>query len=317
MDPQQMTCADVEELAGLYVLDALEPEEMAAVSSHLQRCPEAHQVFADLASTSSELIASIEPQDAPAGMRDRVMAAVASTPQQPDIAGLDVAPGVVPDPALQGAANEGTPPTVPLTAPALPAAIAPNAGAVVEPPAESWLQRHLGRRTDRRSGWAWSGVAAGVLAIVLVAVGAVGFLQLTDDDPDRLALLRQAVAAAAGSNDNVAVLAGGDSAGAPFGYAVFPDDQAGFIVIDGLPAPGHDQAYQAWFLADGVPTSAGLLSLGDDGLATLTGLQPGAGTNVVAVTVEMVPGAEAPSGDPVLAGELAVATATTSVRLAL
>jgi hypothetical protein len=59
------------------------------------------------------------------------------------------------------------------------------------------------------------------------------------------------------------------------------------------------------------------LTLGDDGLGTLTGLDPGAGTSVVAVTVEDAPGADAPTGDPILAGELRSATATIEGRLPL
>ena len=66
---------------------------------------------------------------------------------------------------------------------------------------------------------------------------------------------------------------------------------------------------QAWYIADGAPVSAGLLTLTEDGLGTLTGLEPVPGTAVVALTVEERPGVDAPTSDPVVIGELPAATA--------
>ena len=40
-EPRPMTCAQVEDIAGIYVLGALEDVEAAAVSVHLASCPEA------------------------------------------------------------------------------------------------------------------------------------------------------------------------------------------------------------------------------------------------------------------------------------
>ena len=82
--PQPMTCAEVEEMAGLYVLDALEADHAQAVSEHLTSCPAAHEAYAELASTTSALASTVDQQQPPAGLRDRVLAAVAVTPQVPD-----------------------------------------------------------------------------------------------------------------------------------------------------------------------------------------------------------------------------------------
>lgn len=300
MSAPAMTCHEADELAGLYVLDALESSEMDAVSGHLAGCPESHAVFSELAASGGLLLETVEPQDTPAGMRDRVMAAVASTPQEAAAEPASVAP----EPAPMPPAVEAVP-------------VADDPPAVADAAPHGWRERIFGHGDGQRGGLVWSGIAAGALAVVLVAVGVVGTFRLAADQSDRLDLLRQAVAAAATDQGNVAVLAGAPSAAGPFGYAVFPDDGDGFIVIDGLQPPGADNAYQAWYLVDGVPASAGLLTLDDDGLGTLTGLEPDAGTNVIAVTVEALPGAAAPTGDPILAGELRTATASSGIWLVL
>jgi hypothetical protein len=111
---------------------------------------------------------------------------------------------------------------------------------------------------------------------------------------------------AASGDANVATLTGSGSATGAAGFAVFPSDGPGFIVIDDLPPAPTGHAYQAWYIADGAPASAGLIERSDDGLGTLTGMVPIDGTSVVALTVEPVPGVQAPTTDPVVAGELPV-----------
>lgn len=309
MDSAPLSCQGADELAGLYVLDALEPSEADAVSAHLLDCPEAHPLFAELAATGSELLSAVEPVDTPAAMKARVMATIASTPQVPDIG--QPTPALPVAPPLRDAAGE----PVESPRPAAPVDVPPVADDA--PHGGAWPDRLRGGGSGaRRDGWAWAGLAAGALVIVLVGAGILGAFRSSVEDTDRLGLLRQAVAAAASNDANVAVL-GGEPGSGPYGYAVFPADADGFIVIDGLAAPGADMGYQAWFLADGVPASAGLLTLGDDGLGTLTGLDAGAGTSVIAVTVEEAPGAEAPTSDPILAGELRTATALSEGRLPL
>lgn len=289
-DERTMRCADVEELAGIYVLGALEPDEEAAVTAHLETCPEAHATFAELAGASAALAVAVEPADAPDGLRDRVLEAVAATPQvteavsRPQAGDVSATETAVPQPRDAASSSR------------------------------SWLDRFRGAgRTDGRPGaWGVLGAAAAVLAVVLMGAWIVTSIQQQGDANQRLALLRSAVAAAADPAGNVAVLEDTDAGVA--GYAVFPADDPGYIVIDGLPDIPTGQAYQAWFLSGGVPTSAGLLSVGDDGLAVVTQLEPVPGTDIVALTVEDLPGAEAPTSDPILVGELRAATASAPVQ---
>ena len=64
------------ELAGLYVLDALEPALRSAVQDHIGACPDAHLEFDELGSVLPALALLVEPIKAPAGLRARVIAAV-------------------------------------------------------------------------------------------------------------------------------------------------------------------------------------------------------------------------------------------------
>jgi hypothetical protein len=167
------------------------------------------------------------------------------------------------------------------------------------------LERLFGGGSDR----GWLTAAAVALVIVLIGVSVVATLQASDKQSGRLALLADASRAAAVGDADVATLAGSGTAAGATGYAVFRDGEPGYIVVSGLPSVPSDEAFQAWYIADGAPVSAGLLTLTDDGLGTLTGLEPVPGTSVVALTVEERPGVEAPTSDPVVVGELPTATA--------
>jgi len=185
-----MSCAEVDELAGLFVLDALGPEDGRAVQAHLASCPELHRPFADVAASVAALPLAVEPRDAPAGMRERVLSAVSNTPQVPDW----------PAPLAQVARGAGGPTEVVLVP--SPAPVPPQAART------RWRDRLAGRSHSRneRGTWRWAGLAASALAVVLVAVGVLGSLQRQLTETDRLQLLRGAVVAAADPATTVAPL---------------------------------------------------------------------------------------------------------------
>jgi hypothetical protein len=272
-----LTCAEVEDLAALYILDALSTEEAAAVAAHLATCAEPHPSFAELAPLGPAIALSAEPVDAPAGLRAHVMAAVATTPQVPD-----ALPGVA------GPVNGAFAPTAPIPP-------APK-------PGPSLWERLIGGANR-----GWVAAAAVGLVLVLVGLGLVTTLQRDGDDPGRTQLLAAAIHDAASGEATVATLTGSGAAADAAGYAVFPDDGPGYIVVSGLPPLPSDEAFQAWYIADGEPVSAGLLELSADGLGTLEGLEAVDGTSVVALTVESRPGADAPTSEPVILGELPAA----------
>ena len=122
---------------------------------------------------------------------------------------------------------------------------------------------------------------------------------------DRVALIGQAVGAATAAGSNVATLASTSPAGgSAAGMAIFPATGTGYLMVEGLPEIGADQTYQAWYIAGGAPTSAGLVTPGPHGLAVVGGLDPVAGTDTIALTIEPAGGVEQPTGAPVVAGTL-------------
>jgi hypothetical protein len=93
----------------------------------------------------------------------------------------------------------------------------------------------------------------------------------------------------------VARLAGTEAAPDAGGFAAMPPDEVGYMVVHGLqPAPAG-QTYQAWYIDEDGPRSAGLLDVQDDGLAVLEGLTTDEPVDAMGVTLEVAGGAASPS----------------------
>ncbi len=266
----ELTCAEVTELSGLYVLGALERAERDAVKLHLATCAEAHEEIASLGGVVPALAAMAEPLEAPPALKQRVMAAYE---------------------------RDQTKPWTMVT---------PNVGA------PSTAVRSRGTRTEgqawRLPGWAsWGAAIAAVLVVAVVGVWAVGIQSRADRANQRAEQLADAVALLAEPGSSVAYVRGTGAAVSSAeirGFAVFPASGSGYMVMVGLPKASSTQTYQAWYLVDGHPSSAGLMTVEDDGYAVLSGVQQPAGTNLVAVTLEPAGGSSLPTSDPIAAGEV-------------
>jgi hypothetical protein len=70
-----MTCDRVCELASGFVLGALDADDMIAVSDHLDRCQKPHPEIAELGGVLPYIAESLEPVEAPAWLRESVIAA--------------------------------------------------------------------------------------------------------------------------------------------------------------------------------------------------------------------------------------------------
>ena len=92
------TCPRNEEAVG-WALHSLEPDAEIAVAMHLPHCDSCRTVAGEAGEVLAYLGAAVEQLDPPPSLRDRLMAAVADTPQQP--AGEPVAPQTTaaPEPA--------------------------------------------------------------------------------------------------------------------------------------------------------------------------------------------------------------------------
>jgi len=267
-------------LTGAYVLDALEPGELAAFEAHLFVCPDCREEVRSVRTAVLRIsaVSAIEP---PPELRASV---------------LDLIAGVRPLPPLPEQTD-----------------VQDDRG-VEEPAAVDGGPRpiDLAAERDRRDGHSrrlnrWRAVAA---AAVVVALVAVGWGLLRDDDP----LSREAVAVPSESEVALAELleapdlevyaSGEDSASRG---AVLRSEATGTAaaILQDLPGLQSGQVFQAWAIADEAPVSAGVFETGDG--ATTVMLEGDVGTaEVVAVTIEPDGGSDQPTGDIVFQ----VATAT-------
>lgn len=260
---RSLSHAEVNELAGLYVLSALAPAELEAVREHLASCPQEHPDFAELGGVVPALAATIEPIEAPAALRGRVLAAIAT------------------EAAADG--RDSKPERAPETE--RPASAAP-------------------RRFGMTSWLGWAAAAASVLLVAVVGAWALAVQARNVDLERRQALIAEAFEARAADNAQVATLSGTGPASGATGFAAFTPEGEGYILLGGLPPAPPGQTYQAWYIVDGNPVSAGVLNVGDDGLALLSGVSPPTGTQLIALTIERAGGAEQPTSDPIIAGNL-------------
>lgn len=79
--PTELTCDEVRELSGAFVLGALDDEEAAVVRSHLATCPDAHAEMTELAEVLPVLAASVPVIEPPAGLKSRLLEAAAAEPR--------------------------------------------------------------------------------------------------------------------------------------------------------------------------------------------------------------------------------------------
>jgi anti-sigma-K factor RskA len=83
-----------------------------------------------------------------------------------------------------------------------------------------------------------------------------------------------------------------------------PPGRPGYLIVQGLqPAPAG-KTYQAWYLSGKEARSAGLLKVGGDGMAILSGLDPQQPVDAMAVTLEQDGGVTRPTQAPLVYGKV-------------
>ena len=266
MTPSLMSHEQALELAGLYALDALTPDEKADVDAHLAACPLDHSEIAKLGGVTPAVASLVEPIGAPASVKRRVMEAYAADYPR----------------------NE----TIPTPHDDATFASAPAATRRWQAP--NWM------------GWA----AAGLAVLLLAVLGVVGLnlksqADLANHRADEMAA---AVAAMTAPGSQVAVLHGTGAAAGVNGFAAFPTSTGGrgYMVMTDVPPAPTGKTYQAWYIVDGTPTSAGTMSADPDGNVIAAGLEPLNGTETIAVTVEPSGGSAQPTSEPIVVGTVAV-----------
>ena len=256
-----LTCDDVREMAGAFVLDALEPSEERAIRDHLASCADAHEEIAELGGVLpalAEIVPMIEP---PTALKGRIMAAAAA-----ELAGRD------------GART----------------AVAPS-GPIAFPTAQARAERDA--RRGRPSTGTWVLRIAAVLAIA--ALGGWNLLlqgQLSAGQAYEQAVA-QVLRSASQPGALTAILSADANAGTGSGLAAVSSSGDVTLAMQGLKPTSGDQVYEAWVIAgNGAPVPLGSFKVGPNGTASFTaGSLPATSGIVLALTMEPGPGATTPT----------------------
>lgn len=266
--------AEASELLGAYALDAVDPQEAAAVEAHLESCPRCR---AELRSHREVVgVLAYAGQEAPEGLWDRVVARM----NDPD----DDAGGGAAGPALSLRLERGG------------AAAAPAAG-----PLDG----------SRRRSAAWARVAglaaaAAVVVIALLGVEVVRLQHRTDQ-------LSSQVASMAGEPTMTAVhralatpgarlVALKPASGGPAAVeaVILPSGQ-GYLYDARLNPLSPDRTYQLWGVVGGQRISYGVLG---PTLAPVMAFRASSGVRALAVTAEVAGGVVSSVHQPVAVGFL-------------
>jgi anti-sigma-K factor RskA len=261
---------DMRDDAGLYVLDALAPEDRRAFQRHLESCPQCRAEVDGLAPAVLGLAQAV-PQIAPAPvLRERVLAAVAGTTHT---AARAASPKV-------GQGRWGW-----LAAAAAAVAAVALAGHALR------LQTRIDALSARLSEA--ERTLAATRSDVVEARRALG------EADDRVRILL--------APDLRRVELAGQPPAAGASARAFHSPSAGllFTAVNLPPLPAG-RAYQLWVVTAQAPVSAGLLAVDASGAASST-IPPSPATaapQAFAVTIEPAGGLPAPSGDMVLVGKV-------------
>lgn len=78
-----LRCHEVEEALGAYALDALEPDEAAAISAHLSVCPRCQEAAGRSSAVVDALALLVPPVAPPVALRERLLASATDEPVAP------------------------------------------------------------------------------------------------------------------------------------------------------------------------------------------------------------------------------------------
>jgi hypothetical protein len=260
-----LTCDEVREMAGSFVLGALDGTQEAAVREHLASCPEAHEEIAELGGVLPTLAESVPVVEPPAGLRDRIMAAAAADLEE----------------RSRGAAapSEPEPPTGAGAAPvAFPS------------PAEREARRRGGASTAT-----WLLRIAAVVAIAVLGVSNL-LLRVQLGQSQSFEQAVQAVLDVSAKPGSLTAVLTADG-GSGTGLAAIDSTGAVTMAMQDLAPTSGNQVYEAWVIGgDGVPVPIGSFQVGNGGTASMTASGVTASTGaVLALTLEAGPGATTPT----------------------
>ncbi|WP_431995380.1 anti-sigma factor [Streptomyces griseoflavus] len=250
---------DPHSLAAPYALDALGPAERVRFERHLTSCGRCAAEVRDLAEDAVRLAWSTA-APAPPAMRDRVLAAVRTTAQEP-------------------APREGTR----AREPRLP----PHVWGAAPPP-----RTRERRRSPLFVPFATATAAAALVVASLFAVQAERTQDRLNAERDRVREIAHVLAA-----PDARASSGRDARGGTIGVVASVSTRGAVVTLGGYDDPPNGRVRQLWLMGSGErPRSLGLFE-GDTPLVA-SGLDTGATS--LAVTVEPGGGSPQPTGQPII-----------------
>lgn len=276
----EMTHGELQELLGVYALDAVEPDEALAVERHLVDCPQCRAEVESHRSVATLLGNAGAP--APVDLWGRIADSLDDDEATPfAAAGSDADGGAAPAPAAGGDESE-------------------DDGVVAFPAG--------GRHGAGRARWPRGAIVLTAIAAALVLLaGAAGVLTIRHQQErvDDLAAQvrnsrddRSAAEALADPSSTVVRLSSPD-AGLVV-RAVVTESGVGYLLGDPLPGAAPRTTYQLWGLAGTRAVSLGLLGP-EPGVVVFHVEDPVTG---LAVTSEPAGGSDQPTTDPLVSGEI-------------
>jgi anti-sigma factor RsiW len=277
--------AELQELLGAYALDAVEPEEAAAIERHLPTCPRCRNELTDHREVAALL--GYAGASAPSGVWDRIVASLEEAPPALQLARIvsSAPPQTRPTEVEQESITEGWGPKTP---PPIHARPSPG-GAPVVP---------IGQGRRRKSVPMRFMVAmATVAALIVAALGVeVGRLQVHKSPAtDNIALLAYRAAEANPANRHLTLVSSDGSHTLP---AVISSDGMTYLGPGNLDTLPTDETYQMWGIVDGARVSLGVI--GDK--PTYAAFTTPNVASVLAMTVESRGGVVTSTKTPVVTG---------------
>ncbi len=303
MSPHKHHGRHAHNLASLYALGALDATDRARFEAHIETCRSSVREVTSLLPVTHRLAAAVPLREAPAGMRDRVLRAVAG--EAPPAVGSDApaaghehAPAVD-DLALRNDVDEDA---------ASASAPRTRGSGRVAP----WLVTLASLGAAGWTGWQW--------------VQQMDYTQALQENLDAAnvqTLQAEEGAATARDEANVAragmaILASPDLETLHLaGQSAAPDASARWIASGsaghlfaaaGLPLPPPGRSYQLWFVAEDAPLNGGMLTVDAAGRVAASVTPPARYSTgqtplvAMAVTLEPEEGVEAPTGEVYLLG---------------
>jgi hypothetical protein len=277
-----MTCDRVREVAAGFVLGALDPDEMIAVSDHLDTCSQLHAEVDDLGGVLPYIAESLEPIEPPAWLRESVISAARA-----DLAARN---------------RVGKPHELPVAKP-VAILVAQNAQGRPHAPAGRIVSLAAARISRHRRALAWTMRAAAAVVILALSVNTV----MLQGELAKAQVLRSendtVVYALTTQGARTASLVSVDTSPVN-GIAVLRTNGNIIVKLHSLAATHGDQVYMVWLSGDnGTPAKVGWLTADDSGEGYLTVDKVSTSANLwIFVCKEPNSGVTKPTGLMVLSG---------------